>query len=113
MNVEKSRYIQVPAFLPARQIVFTVSIFIRWLILIFTPATEHACDEHHRIEQTGKDNGTANGGHEHAFCGWAGCDAENLSIISILRITDVQKSIFAMPPIRNTSQSRLSLKYRP
>lgn len=28
----------------------------------------------------------------------------------ILRITDVQKSIFAMPPIRNTSQSRLSLK---
>ena len=77
MNVEKSRYIQVPAFLPARQIVFTVSIFIRWLILIFTPATEHACDEHHRIEQTGKNNGTANGGHEHAFCGWAGCDAEN------------------------------------
>ena len=30
-----------------------------------------------RVEQTGKDNSTANGGHEHAFCGRAGCDAEN------------------------------------
>ena len=45
--------------------------------LIFPPATEHACDEHNRVEQTGKDNGTANSGHEHAFCGRAGCDAEN------------------------------------
>ena len=35
------------------------------------------CDEHHRVEQAGKNDGTADGGHEYALCSRAGRDAEN------------------------------------